>query len=493
MTDAVDRRRTDATAPAASATAPPGPTASPRCRARSRSRPTSSADGFLWGATLRSPHPSRPHRLASTCRRALEDHRRRGRHHRRRRARQAHLRPHQPGPAGVRRATSCATSASRSPPWPPTTPRPAAGRSPPSSSSTRCSTPLTDPERAVDGASRRSTPTATSSATSASCAATRPSTATVVVEGTYELGMQDQAFLGLEAALAIPDPGGAGVELYVATQWLHEDRKQIAACLGLPEDKVRLMLGGVGGAFGAREDISLQVHTCLLALRTGRPVRMAYSRDESFLGHVHRHPARIWMRHHADARRPLLGGSRPGSCSTVGAYASTSSAVLINAVTHAQGPYRCDNAVGRRVGGAHQQPAVRRHARLRCRAGVLRPRGPDGQARRGAAASTRSRSGCATRCRPATGSSPVRSIENVAPVARCIRETAALPLPDRAGRRPRRRSDAAARRRRAHRRRAATSRRGIGWGVAIKNLMYSEGFDDYSTARVPARRRRGVR
>ena len=64
------------------------------------------------------------------------------------------------------------------------------------------------------------------------------------------------------------------------------------ACLGLEPQQVRLTLGGVGGAFGAREDISLQVHTCLLALRTGRPVRMAYSRAESFLGHVHRHPGR---------------------------------------------------------------------------------------------------------------------------------------------------------------------------------------------------------
>ena len=100
----------------------------------------------------------------------------------------------------------------------------------------------------------------------------------VVVEGTYEIGMQDQAFLGLEAALAVPDPGGKGVELHVATQWLHEDRHQIAACLGLPDEAVRLVLGGVGGAFGAREDISLQVHTCLLALRLGRPVRIAYSR-----------------------------------------------------------------------------------------------------------------------------------------------------------------------------------------------------------------------
>jgi CO/xanthine dehydrogenase Mo-binding subunit len=59
-------------------------------------------------------------------------------------------------------------------------------------------------------------------------------TGDVVVEETYEIGMQDQAFLGLEAAMAIPDPGGAGVELYIATQWLHEDRKQVAACLDLP-------------------------------------------------------------------------------------------------------------------------------------------------------------------------------------------------------------------------------------------------------------------
>ena len=121
----------------------------------------------------------------------------------------------------------------------------------------------------------------------------------VIVEGTYEIGMQDQAFLGLEAALAIPDSGATGIEMYVATQWLHEDQKQIAACLELPLDKVRLTLGGVGGAFGAREDISLQVHCALLALRTSRPIKMQYGREESFYGHVHRHPAKIWIRHHA--------------------------------------------------------------------------------------------------------------------------------------------------------------------------------------------------
>ena len=302
----------------------------------------------------------------------------------------------------------------------------------------------------------------------------------VVVEGEYEIGMQDQAFLGLEAALAVPDPGGAGVELWVATQWLHEDRHQIAACLGLPNESVRLVLGGVGGAFGAREDISLQVHTCLLALRTGRPVRIAYSREESFLGHVHRHPARIWMRHHAtndgrivkiEARFVLDGG----------AYASTSSAVLINAVTHTQGPYKCANAV---VDGY----AVRTN-NLPC--GAMRGFGVvqacfahESQMDRLAAAcgldpmEIRLRNAMETGDRLITG----QVIENVAPVERCIRETAALPLPDEPvgghdGDPMRLPGGAGLTADRSH------IRRGIGWGVSIKNLMYSEGFDDFSTAR----------
>jgi CO/xanthine dehydrogenase Mo-binding subunit len=72
-------------------------------------------------------------------------------------------------------------------------------------------------------------------------------TAEIIVEGNYTIGMQDQAFLGLEAAMAFPDPGAQGVELHIATQWLHEDRGQIAACLNLPENNVRLVLGGVRG------------------------------------------------------------------------------------------------------------------------------------------------------------------------------------------------------------------------------------------------------
>jgi CO/xanthine dehydrogenase Mo-binding subunit len=137
--------------------------------------------------------------------------------------------------------------------------------------------PLTDPERAIDGSHPSIHPDGNVIRHQRIVCGDTSASGEVVVEATYEMGMQDQAFLGLEAALAIPHPGGAGVDLFVATQWLHEDRHQIAACLGLELEKVRLTLGGVGGAFGAREDISLQVHTCLLALRTGRPVRIAYS------------------------------------------------------------------------------------------------------------------------------------------------------------------------------------------------------------------------
>src|SRR5262249_16203584 len=89
--------------------------------------------------------------------------------------------------------------------------------------------------------------------------------ADVVVTGSYEIGMQDQAFLGPEAGPAVPD-GTGGVALYVSTQWLHVDQRQVCAALDLPPDQVRLTLAGVGGAFGGREDLSMHIHACLLAL-----------------------------------------------------------------------------------------------------------------------------------------------------------------------------------------------------------------------------------
>src|SRR3977135_2092228 len=102
-------------------------------------------------------------------------------------------------------------------------------------------------------------------------------------------------------------------------------------------------MAGIGGAFGAREDLSMQAHACLLALRTGRPVKISYSRPESFVGHVHSHPGKLAYEH---------GATRDGQLVYVkarvvldgGAYASSSTAVIANACSFAAGPYECPNA-----------------------------------------------------------------------------------------------------------------------------------------------------
>lgn len=345
--------------------------------------------------------------------------------------------------------------------------------------------PLLDPEVAIDGGHDPIHPDGNLIRHQRIVHGDPTVTGPIVVEGAYEIGMQDQAFLGLEAAIAYPDPGADGVELHVATQWLHEDQGQIAACLGVPDEKVRLVLGGVGGAFGAREDISLQVHTCLLALRLGRPVRMAYSRGESFLGHVHRHPATIWMRHHADADGRLLN-VEARFVFDGGAYASTSSAVLVNGITMTQGPYACPNG---RVDGY----AVRTN-HLPC--GAMRGFGAvqacfayESQMDKIADAAgldpveVRLRNAMRTGDTLLTG----QPVLNVAPVEECIRETAALPLPDEpVGGLPLADGSPDAMRLPGGAGRTADAVdvvRGIGWGVSIKNLMYSETFDDFSTAR----------
>ena len=163
----------------------------------------------------------------------------------------------------------------------------------------------------------------------------------IVVSGRYQVGMQDQAFLGPESGLAVPAEDG-GIELYVATQWLHVDQAQIAVSLGMPEDKVRVVLAGVGGAFGAREDLSMQIHACLLALHTGLPVKMVYSREESFFGHVHRHPATLYYEHGITPEGRLVW-LRARVYLDGGAYMSSSPAVVANAATLGAGPYEVPN------------------------------------------------------------------------------------------------------------------------------------------------------
>jgi len=338
--------------------------------------------------------------------------------------------------------------------------------------------PLTDPEDAVSGAHDPIHPDGNVIRHQRIIRGAQKATGPIVVEGEYVIGMQDQAFLGLEAALAIPDSDGLGVHLHVATQWLHEDLSQISACLDLPAEKIRLTLGGVGGAFGAREDISLQVHCCLLALKAGRPIKMQYSREESFFGHVHRHPATIFMRHHADANGKIVKIDARFVFDG-GAYTSTSPAVLINGITHTQGPYKCDNAT---VDGY-----------------AVRTNNPPCGAMRGfgVVQACFAHESQMDKIAAAVGKSPVevrlinamvtgdplitgQIMESVAPVARCITETDAIPLPEPLGTTVNELTLPGGSGLTASR---SNIVRGIGWGVSMKNLMYSEGFDDYATAR----------
>ncbi|MGE7435247.1 xanthine dehydrogenase family protein molybdopterin-binding subunit [Kitasatospora sp. NPDC001175] len=165
----------------------------------------------------------------------------------------------------------------------------------------------------------------------------------VVVEGLYQVGRQDPAPLGSEAGLAVPRPDG-GVELHLSSTDPHGDRDRTAACLGIEPDRVRLVVTGVPGATSDREDLSFQVTLALLALRTGRPVKMVLTREESFHAHTSRHPALLRYRHHADAEGKLVKVEAQILLDG-GAYADVSAEALAAAAAFSVGPYVCPNVL----------------------------------------------------------------------------------------------------------------------------------------------------
>ncbi len=166
--------------------------------------------------------------------------------------------------------------------------------------------------------------------------------ADVVVEGEYRTGFQEHAYLQPEAGLGYIDEEGR-VTVIVAGQWVHKDRQQIAHALNLPEEQVRVIYPAIGGAFGGREDMSVQIVLALAAMKVGRPVKIIWSREESIIGHHKRHPMTI---------RARWGATRDGKVvvaeaeiiADAGAYAYTSPKVLGNAHLMVCGPYEIPNA-----------------------------------------------------------------------------------------------------------------------------------------------------
>jgi xanthine dehydrogenase D subunit len=303
--------------------------------------------------------------------------------------------------------------------------------------------------------------------------------APVVVTGEYTIGMQDQAFLGPEAGLAVPD-GQGGVDLYVATQWLHVDQRQICAALGLPPDQVRLVLAGVGGAFGGREDLSMHVHACMLALRTGRPVKMVYNRAESFFGHVHRHPA-ILRYEHGARRDGTLVYVRAQMYFDGGAYTSSTPAVVGNAGTMGIGPYVVPSVHVDCYGVYTNNPPC---GAMRGFGSVQAAFGYEAQMDKLAAAlamdpvELRCRNAMSLGSEAPTG----QIVDSAAPVAELLARLRAMPLPSgrQDGRHDLRELPGGV----SNSTHGEGVVRGVGYAVAYKNVGFSEGYDDYSTARV---------
>ena len=165
--------------------------------------------------------------------------------------------------------------------------------------------------------------------------------ADVVVEDTIQTQTVDHAFLDIEAGRARYD--GKMLTIEVSGQWLHEERRLIALALGLPLEKLRIIQPATGGAFGGREDISIQIYLGLAALKLkGKTICLRYSRGESMIARHKRHPIRIHYK---------LGAKKDGTLVAAqvtfyvdkGAYASTGIAVMRKASSHATGPYKVPN------------------------------------------------------------------------------------------------------------------------------------------------------
>ena len=285
-----------------------------------------------------------------------------------------------------------------------------------------------------------------------------------------------QAFLGPESGSPVPD-GEGGVDVYVATQWLHVDRDQVAPCLGLEKEQVRIHLAGRRRRVRrARGLSSMQIHGAMLALHTDRPVKMVYSREESFVGHVHRHPAKIWMEHRATRDGQARAASARGSCSTAARTPPAPRPSPRTRPPFACGPYKVDERADRVAPASTRttRPAARCAASAPCRAASLHEAQMDKLA--AALDIDPDRAAAAERARPGRHDAHGPGRDRLAAGRRGdpARRGAAGARAGGAAARP----DPPARAAPGNTTRGQGVKRGVGFAVGFKNVCYSEGFDD---------------
>ena len=210
---------------------------------------------------------------------------------------------------------------------------------------------------------------------------------TWIVEGVYQTPVQEHAYLQPEAGVAYLDEEGR-VTVEVAGQWTHVDQEQIAHALGLPDEQVRVIYPAIGGAFGGREDMSVQITLALAVWRLAqrgirRPVKTIWSREESIIGHGKRHAMKLYA---------SWGAKRDGKLVAVAGQGDrrrrrvlyTSNKVLGNTTLTCTGPYEIPNvAVDTYAVYTNNVPGAAFRG-FGGPAGPLCGREPDGQAGRGA-------------------------------------------------------------------------------------------------------------
>jgi CO/xanthine dehydrogenase Mo-binding subunit len=170
--------------------------------------------------------------------------------------------------------------------------------------------------------------------------------ADVIVEGEYHTPAQEHAYLQPEAGLSYIDEEGR-VTVIVGGQWTHEDQEQIAHSLNLPLEKIRVIYPAIGGAFGGREDMSIQIVLALAAWRLEqrgikRPVKIIWSREESIIGHHKRHPYILKAKWGATKEGKVIA-AQVALVADGGAYIYTSTKVMGNATLMCTGPYDIPN------------------------------------------------------------------------------------------------------------------------------------------------------
>ena len=168
----------------------------------------------------------------------------------------------------------------------------------------------------------------------------------VIVEGVYQTPMQEHAYLQPEAGLSYVDENNR-ITVIVGGQWVHEDQEQIAHSLSIPLDKIRIIYPAIGGAFGGREDMSVQITLALATFKLSekgihRPVKTVWTREESIIGHHKRHAYKIFSKWGANKEGKILA-AEVKIVADAGAYAYTSTKVQGNATLMCTGPYEVPN------------------------------------------------------------------------------------------------------------------------------------------------------